>query len=119
LSSASLNANAASDTFPGFYAPEQLPQKPMQLERALRATVRLETQLSGMGNCSAVLLSKSGYVATAMHCLKHLMNGTMEYPTPVPHVNYERPGFYSFIKILNSKPQIHEAPAYLKDVYYI
>lgn len=49
----------------GFYQEADVPIGPAHLNRAIRATVRL-----GKGStCSAVILSKDGYVATAAHCI--------------------------------------------------
>ncbi len=50
-----------------FYRPENLPVRPTQFERALKATIRLSVTQDS--SCSAVVLSKTGYVLTNIHCL--------------------------------------------------
>jgi hypothetical protein len=54
----------------GFFLPQDLPpdHRPSGLERALRASVRLE--LGDGASCSGAIVSPAGHVLTALHCVE-------------------------------------------------
>jgi hypothetical protein len=57
-----------------FYTRENLPERPRDFERAYAAALRLEEMNSGGDHCSAVSVSRDGYVLTNLHCLKNCLS---------------------------------------------
>lgn len=57
-----------------FYTRENLPKRPHNFERAYAAALRLEEMNSGGDHCSAVSVSRDGYVLTNLHCLKNCLS---------------------------------------------
>lgn len=56
-----------------FYTRENLPNKPRNFERAYDSALRLG-EMNGAGDhCSAVSVSRDGYVLTNLHCLKNCL----------------------------------------------
>lgn len=56
-----------------FYTRENLPKRPRNFDRAYAAALRLEEMNSGEDHCSAVSVSRDGYVLTNLHCLKNCL----------------------------------------------
>jgi hypothetical protein len=82
----------------GFYTLDELPVKPRALEAAKRAVVR-------MNNCSAVILSNTGLVATNIHCIKECLSETWNNKPDIKQRRYEKPGFYSIVRYEDRIPK--------------
>lgn len=101
-----LSLLSASIADAKFYQPENLPEKPNKLERAVRATVRISNMDSG--HCSGVILSKEGYVLTNLHCMFECFeySGYLErYPFKSKFGLDSAGGNFGFAEITNRAPK--------------
>lgn len=88
-----LGSNAFAKA--GFHIPEELQDRPDNYERAIKAVVDVD-------ECAGVILSKEGYVATNIHCLKSCLT-PQEYMGYFPDIKMEKIEGESF-----SALKIHE-----------
>lgn len=90
----------ASET--GFYFPEQLPVKPLNLDRAYQAVVKIGSLTYGNGVCAGVLISRN-YVMTNLHCISMILFKKWGYE---PNIQIDEQSFphYKFRRISTQVP---------------
>lgn len=99
-----------------FYKPANLPLTPKNYERAVQASVRIG---AAGETCSAALISKDGYVATAIHCIEKCIKPVWGYN---PAINVEWPSLknvFDGVRVLEQMPARLQCPDYITSNFYI
>lgn len=99
-----------------FYKPAELPIKPKNYDRAVGASVRIGADGA---TCSAVLLSKDGYVATAIHCIEECLKPTWNY-RPIVDVDWlNQKNIFDAVRVREQVPTRLQCPDFLTSHYFI
>lgn len=72
----------------GFFHADELPAKPRALAQAQKAVVR-------MSQCSAVILSNTGLVATNIHCIEECLTESWNNKPEIKQRKYQKDGYYN------------------------
>lgn len=96
----------------GFHRPGDLPVRPEKLDRAVAASVRV-------GDCSGVVLSPEGYVATNLHCVDQCLQPTYDFQPEIAIERGAKAGSYRYLKILEQVPSRLNCPAHVLNQFTI
>lgn len=103
----------------GFYLADNIPIESIRMREVMRAVPRFNRHLTGV-NCSAVVLSKTGYVATNIHCLADSMGSLLlpryELNPGVKTQSYVRAGHYSVFEVDGGSIRVNWTP-YIKSFF--
>lgn len=102
----------------GFFTPESLTESPLNLDRAVKATAFLKTDVEYGANCSSVILSNDGYVATNIHCLRLCLEKVWGMHDPqLEQISFMKEGFFNGTFFPDRVPSQLRCPKYAMDAY--
>jgi len=90
----------------GFYSLAEVPYKTELLPKAAKAVVKV-------GDCSGVILSPSGLVATNLHCIDECLQPTWNYNPDFLQTRIEKPNFYKISLLHERIPTRLKCPAHI------